>query len=270
MKDENELLQEAYELYQAGMPGAALTICEEIKTRPDHSAQAYFYAGRACISLGLINQAITNLKEAAQREPDNGDFHSALSAAYSNQGGFPWARRAQKQALREASRLRAETAPEWQRQMTYGKLAQTEGRWDRALACYRLALPDAPDPQFVQTFIGGALNHLGRWEEARDVMRDVVRHPTQDPSPWFTLGRSEWKLGNRDAAAEAFERAAALYPYNQRAWYYLGKISFARGQWRAGFRHFRAMWRIVFQASMQEQEEAAKKNSTSKNSTPKG
>ncbi len=264
MKDENELLQEAYELYQAGMPGAALTICEEIKTRPDHSAQAYYYAGGACISLGLVNQAITNLKEAVRREPENASFHSALASAYSNQGNFPWARRAQKQALREVSRIRAETAPEWQRQMTYGKLAQTEGRWDRALACYRLALLDAPDPQFVQTFIGGALKHLRRWEEARDVLRDVVRHPADDPTAWFLLGLSERKLGNRNASAEAFERAAALYPYNQRAWFHMAQVSFVRGQWRAGFRHFGAMGRIIFQASMQAQEEAAKKKSTPK------
>ena len=264
MKDEYELLHEAYELYQAGMPGAALTICEEIKTRPDHSAHAYYYAGMACIRLGLINQAITNLKEAVRREPENASFQSALSVAYSGQGGFPWARRARKQALREESRLRAETAPEWQRQMAYGKLAETEGHWDRALTCYRLALPESPDPQFVQTYIGQALNRLRRWEEARDVLRDVVSHPTQDPTPWIVLGRIEWKLGNREAAAAAFERAAALHPYNQRAWYYLAKISFARRQWRQGFRHFGAMWRIIFQASMQAQEEAAKKNPTPK------
>lgn len=251
MKDENELLQEAYELYQAGMPGAALTICEEIKTRPDHSAYAYYYAGGACIRLGCINQAIAELKEAVRRKPENAGFHSALASAHSNQGGFPWARRAQKQALQEASRLRMETAPEWQRQVTYGKLAETEGRWDRALSCYRLALPDAPDAQFVQTFVGRALNHLGRWEEAREVMRDVIRHPTAEPSPWFVLGYSEWKLGNREAAAAAYERASALHPYNQRGWFHLAQVSFARGRWRAGFHHLGAMWRIVFQTSMQ-------------------
>lgn len=264
MKDENELLQEAYELYQSQMPGAALVVCEEIKTRPDHSAQAYYYAGMVCIRLGRIDQAIAELKEAVRREPDNADFHSTLASAYSNQGAFPWARRAQNRALRKASQLRTETAPEWQRQMTYGKLAETEGRWDRALSCYRLALSDAPDPQFVQTYIGRALNHLRRWEEARDVMRDVVSHPTQTPTPWFVLGRSEWKLGNRAAAAAAFERAAALYPYNQRAWFHLGQVSFAWGQWRRGFHHFGTMWRIIFQTSMQEQDEAAKKKSTPK------
>ncbi len=270
MKDENALLQEAYELYQAQMPGACLAVCEEIKTRPDHSAQAYYYAGMASISLGCTNQAITELKEAVRREPENANFQSALAAAYSSKGNSRRARREGEQALREVSRLRTETAPEWQRQMTYGKLAETEGRWDRALTCYRLALPEAPDPQFVQTYIGRALNRLGRWEEARDVARAVVSHPTAEPTPWFVLGHSEWKLGNRQAAAEAFERATALHPYNQRAWFHLAQVSFARRQWRAGFRHFRAMWRIVFQTSMQAQEEAAKKKSEPKKSTPKG
>ena len=269
MKDEYELLQEAYELLQTGMPGACLAVCEEIKARPDHSAQTYYYAGAACLSLGCTNQAVTELKEAVRREPENAIFQSALASAYGNKAAFPWARRAQKQALREASRLRAETAPEWQRQMTYGKLAETEGRWERALTCYRLALPDAPDPQFVQIYIGRALNRLGRWEEARDLMRDLVSHPTAEPTPWFVLGYSEWKLGNRDAAAAAYERATALHPYNQRGWFHLAQVSFARGQWRAGFRHLKATWRIVFQTSMQAQEEAAKR-SAPKKSTPKG
>ena len=70
MKDEYELLQEAYELYETQMPGACLAVCEEIKARPDHSAYAYYYAGAACIHLGLINQAITELKEAVRREPE--------------------------------------------------------------------------------------------------------------------------------------------------------------------------------------------------------
>jgi len=261
-------MQEAYELYQAQMPGACLAVCEEIKARPDHSAYTYYYAGGACISLGRINQAITELKEAVRREPENASSQSTLASAYSNQGAFPWARRAQKQALREASRLRAETAPEWQRQMTYGKLAETEGNWDRALLCYRLALPDAPDPQSVQTYIGRALSGLRCWAEARDVMRDVVTHPTTEPTAWFVLGRSEWKSGDLEAAAKAFERAAAFYPYSQRAWFHLARVSFKRGRWRAGFRHLRAMWRILFQTALQEEESA--KRSAPKKSTPKG
>jgi len=269
MKNENELLQEAYELYQAQMPGACLTVCQEIKTRPDHSAYAYYYAGGACISLGRINQAVAELKEAVRREPENASFHSTLASAYSNQGAFPWTRRAQRQALREASRLRAETAPEWQRQMTYGKVAETEGRWDRALLCYRLALPEAPDPQFVQIHIGRALSGLGRWAEARDVMRDVVTHPTTEATAWLVLGRSEWKLGNREVAAAAFERAAALYPYNQRAWFHLSKVSFKRGRWRDGFRQSGMMWRLLYQSASQE-EEAAMKKPKPKKSTPKG
>lgn len=268
MKNENELLQEAYELYQAQMPGACLAVCQEIKTRPDHSAQAYYYAGVACMLLGCTNEAITELKEAVRREPENASFQSALASAYGYKGSFPWARRAQNQALRETSRLRAGTAPEWQRQMTYGKLAETERHWDRALFCYRLALTDAPDPQFVQTHIGRALSALGCWAEARDVMRDVVTHPTTEATPWLVLGYSEWKSGDREAAAAAYERATALYPYNQQAWYWLARVNFKRGQWRAGFRHLRAMWRIVFQTSMQAQEEAAKRSAQKK--TPKG
>ena len=272
MKDEYELLQEAYELYQAQMPGACLAVCEEIKTRPDYSAYAHYYAGGACIHLGLISQAITELKEAVRREPENGSFQSALASAYGNKGGSPKARRAQKQALREASRLRAETAPEWQRQLTYGRLAATEGRWERALTCYRLALPDTSDPQFVQTYIGLALNRLKRWEEAREVARAIVSHPTVEPTPWFVLGHSEWKLGHREAAAAAFERATVFHPYNQRAWFHLAQVSFARGHWRAGFRHLRAMWRIIFQIAVQTavQEEAAMKKSTPKKSQTKG
>jgi len=269
MKNENELLQEAYELNQAGMPGACLTVCQEIKTRPNHSALAYYYAGVACIYLGRIDQAIAELKEAVRREPENANFHATLASAYSNQGGFPWARRAQKQALREASRLRTEADPEWQRQMTYGKLAEAEGRWDRALACYRLALPAAPDPQFVQTYIGRALNHLGRWEEAREALLAVVSRPTGEPTPWIVLGQSEWKLGNREAAAEAFERATALHPYDQRARFHLARVSFKRGQWRAGFRQAGMMWRLNFQTSMQAQEEAARNKAARNKAAPK-
>jgi len=265
MKDENELLQEAYELYQAQMPGACLAVCEEIKARPDHSAQAYYYAGLACISLGRINQAIAESKEAVRREPNDADFYSLLASAYSN---TVFGRAPQERALRKVNLLRMETALEWQRQMTYGKLAETDGRWDRALACYRLALPEAPDPRFVQTNIGRVLNRLRRWEEARDVMRAVVSRPTEGPIPWLVLGRSEWNLGNQEAAADAFEHAAALDPYNRNVQFRLMQVSFARGQWRHGFRQIGALLRLLYRTVAEE--EAAMKKSKPKKSQPKG
>ncbi len=262
MKDENALLHEAYDLYIAGMPGACLTVCEEIIAWENHSALAYYYAGLACIHLGRIDQAVAELKEAVRREPENASFHSALASAHSH-NPFQRGQQGRKQALRKASLLMTSATPEWERQMTQGRLAEAEGDWERALICCRLALPDAPDPQFVQTKIGQSLYYLGRWEEARDVMCDVTNHPTGNSiSAWLTLGRIEWRLRHLDAAADAFERAAATDPYNSLALFRLVQVSFARGQWLPGFRHIKALWRIMYQTAAQEN--AALKKLTSK------
>jgi tetratricopeptide (TPR) repeat protein len=92
-------------------------------------------------------------------------------------------------------------------------------------------------------------------------MRAVVGRPTQDPSPWLILGRSEWNLKNRDAAAAAFRRAADLDPYNGPALLWLSHIHFAQGQWWLGFRQLIAFWRIIFQTVTQE-ENALNKSSS--------
>ena len=267
MKDENELLQEAYELYQAGMPGACLAVCEEIIAQEVHPAQAHYYAGLACIHLGRIDQAVAEIKEAMRHEPSNAYFYLALATAYSD-NPFQRGRQGREQVLREAILLMTYATPEWVRQVTRGMLAGAEGDWNLALSCYLLALPDAPNPEFVHAKIGHALYHLGRWEEARDVMRDVVSHQTQDPTAWLFLGRIEWKMGSRESAVDAFEQAAALDPYNRLTLLRLAQVNFTRGQWLPGFRHIRACWRIIYQTAVQE--EAAMKKSAPKKSTPKG
>jgi len=246
MSNESVLLQEAFALYEAGMPGAALAVCEEVTARDNHSALAHNYAGFACLRLGRMDQAIAEFREAVRRDPNNADFYIGLADAYGS-SCFRGAER--RRALQQANTLRM---PEWKRETIEGKLAETEGDYGCALGCFRRAALDAPEERNMEAEIGRVLALMKRTREARDVLRASASRPTATSMTWFNLGRCEQKMGNFGAAAEDFERALTMNSYNQLALYRLMQVSFARRQWQRGFQQLRALWRLMLRTVIEE------------------
>ncbi len=253
MKDETALLQEAYALYQAGMRGAALAVCEEIIARESHSAMAHYWAGFACLGLGRMDQAIAQYQEAVRRDPSNAEFYFGLAGAYESRGFREGER---LRALQRASTL---AMAEWQHQMFEGELAKAEGDYSRALTCFRQAALSAPERYEMGKEIGQVLYLMKRVSEARDILRASVALPTATDMTWLNLGRCEQKLGDFGAAAAAFERSLALNPYNRFALFRLMQVSFIRGHWLRGFRELAAFWRL-FHRTVIEDKAALVKN----------
>lgn len=245
MKDESDAIQEAYALYKAGMPGASLAVCEGIIAQDSHSAPAHYYAGFACLSLGRIDQAIAELREAVQIEPDYVAGYIGLASAYQKKG----CRKAERQTLQQANTL---TMPEWQRYMIEGTLAKAEGNYRHALECFRRAARDAPESHDLGQDIGVVLALMKRTVEARDVLRTACSNPAAIFVTWFNLGLCEQRLGDFEAASKAYERSLMLCPYYYFAVYRLMQVSFARRQWRRGFQQLRELVRMIYQIVTEE------------------
>ncbi len=67
-------------------------------------------------------------------------------------------------------------------------------------------------------------------ERASAVLEQAVKTDPNNAELWVHLGFARRKMGQIDAAKDAFEKAAALDPKNQDALYMLGLIYEAKGQ----------------------------------------
>lgn len=112
-------------------------------------------------------------------------------------------------------------------------------RWDEAIQVYRLAI--AADPQFQMTYwsLGFALNHIGEYEEAIEVLNRGLALPAANPEHlsqfYYALAFANSNLKNYEEALEQVEEALRVQPGSLKSLYlrakinmYLGRIADAR------------------------------------------
>jgi tetratricopeptide (TPR) repeat protein len=110
----------------------------------------------------------------------------------------------------------------------------------RAQSSHRKAVALDGDSAEAHLHLGRVTGLLGGHEEASRELRraiDGAREPRTSYYAWLFLGVEEDALGRADAAREAFDRAAALYPGAQSPWLALSQLARRRGD-RAAARRF--------------------------------
>ena len=108
-------------------------------------------------------------------------------------------------------------------------LAQ-QGKFDRAIWCYREALSQNPKVASVKTRLGVVLLRAGQTETAHHVLMQALREQPGDSPTLLALARALEGLGRIGEAEEKYRRIVELEPANPAAHIRLGDIALRAGR----------------------------------------
>ncbi len=166
--------------------------------------------------------SLRDLKELAQRQPQNPQVHYMLGLKYEIAG------QPQKaiQAYQRALSLKADYPEVLYR---LGELKAMQGDQDGAVKALTRALKLKPDYREAKEALGAvygqqgaALLDKGSWAAAARVLEKAVAHNSRDDAAYTNLGVAYASQGQWDRAIAAFQSAIALNPGNTNAHFNLG------------------------------------------------
>ncbi len=123
-------------------------------------------------------------------------------------------RPAAEQHYRRAVALDAEFWKAWN---NLGVLLSRTRRHEEAVTCYQRVADGDPERPNIHFNLGRALLRLDRPGEAAAALQESVRRADRDADAWFLLGQAREDVGQRQEAAAAYARAAALNPADREA-----------------------------------------------------
>lgn len=130
---------------------------------------------------------------------------------------------------------------------TMASISTARGELASAERFFRDALQHRPAHVEARIRHGRVLDELGRHEEAAAELRRAIDDGASGAFlylAWLFLGRAEEALGHDEAARDAFERAAALYPNAQSPRLALSQIARRAGNRAAAQRELQAVARL--------------------------
>lgn len=203
----NEVLAERPELawarfyrgmaqFRLGRIAAALEDMERSIDRMGDFAGAYFELGRVYLHLGLLEQEDDNRHLHFVDDAD----HLAVTEGYLEQAVV---------AFREAERL-AGGLETWQARLVQAVHYLAARDFGACIAVCDAILADDPDADEVWKLRGDALRLAG--EDPAESYRRAVEIRRSYYEAHYALGAALLERGQREAAAEALERAAAVHP----------------------------------------------------------
>jgi putative PEP-CTERM system TPR-repeat lipoprotein len=180
-------------LLTQGEPQEALnTVRPVLGNGEDRPALLLETAGLAQLGLGQTGEAVRTFQDLARQFPDRPVAQFRLAQAYEAAGDMRGVRTALERALElDDSYLDAKIA--------YGRLQLSEDRLEAAARTVAELRELAADDDRVADLEARVLLAEDRPEEAAEVLRAAV---AEDPSPDMVrrLARTEWSIGERDAA----------------------------------------------------------------------
>ena len=109
-----------------------------------------------------------------------------------------------------------------------GLWAQKEENWTEAEKWYRKAYDHCPEEYGY--YLGTALNHLNRYEEALQILLPQAREHYPDELSWFQVAIAMEGVGNTEGCIKAYERVLKLDETYAEAWFNLGGVYCNSGQ----------------------------------------
>lgn len=94
----------------------------------------------------------------------------------------------------------------------YGAMLEKKGDINGAVVELRTAVKLAPDIGIYRINLGSLLVRTGRYQEGREVYRELLVQDPENPTFLCNLGVAEYFLGNNEAAIACFEKALAIRP----------------------------------------------------------
>ena len=166
-----------------------------IAAYPDH-ALAYYLWGQAALSQSRWDEAAQALTKVIVIYPGTASARRDLGAAY-----------------------------------------QQLGRIDDAVAAYEAALRIRPDEEETRARLAFMLANAGQGARAAPYLQALVDRGTTRPEVYLTLGKLAYDRNDFAASAAAFEKAAALRDAG-RTWFNLGVVRVRLGQTQAALDAF--------------------------------
>ena len=100
----------------------------------------------------------------------------------------------------------------WHAHLHLGNALHNQGRYEEAVAAYRVAAEQRPDNDLAYANLGLVLNELGRYEEAETHLRRAIVLNPQDWHAHFNLGNALHNQGRYEEAVAAYRVAAEQHP----------------------------------------------------------
>jgi type IV pilus assembly protein PilF len=121
-----------------------------------------------------------------------------------------------------------------------GVLYQGQNEPELAEQAYRRALRYEPDHAMALNNYGTFLYGQGRYEDALEPLRTLVRNPAYRgrAQAYENLGLTELQVGNREAARAAFERALSFNTVLPRSSLELAELAYEAGEYQQAARYY--------------------------------
>ena len=121
-----------------------------------------------------------------------------------------------------------------------GVMYQGQNEPELAEDAYRRALRHEPNHQLALNNYGSFLYARGRYEDALEPLRILVRDPSyrERARAYENLGLTELKVGNEDRAREAFERALSFNVVLPRSSLELARLAFDAGDYQNAAQYY--------------------------------
>lgn len=176
-------------------------------------AEAYNYMGNAFMKKGQAGEAISYYQKAVELDTSYADAHNNLAAAFSRSGDF-------EQAIAHYKEAVAINPGSAEMQFNLGNALARKGDWAGAIASYQNALSTEPDPvkaAKVRNNLGGALEKIGKSDEAFEQFTKAVQINESYPEAHCNLARMLAQQGRRDEAIAHLKEALRLRPGYEQA-----------------------------------------------------
>jgi tetratricopeptide (TPR) repeat protein len=191
-----------------------------------HSAEYHFIRGQILLTQERLEEAANAYERALELESDHADWCCILGKLYAKRMGDY--RRALP-LFQQAIRVDRSNAFGY---VGVGRCAIQERSAKEAAACARKVAPFAASELDLDRGVARALEHYGRYEEALESRREILRQAPGDLKTLNALGRTCDALGDQASALQYHEQAFRLDPRHGESFYYhlfkLGEFERAR------------------------------------------
>lgn len=231
-------LQQLIDLGYIDDPGPNLEVAIK-NTRNENN----YNLARAYLDGGQWPDGISLLEDLHTENPHTLRYAIWLIHAYQHTSQY-------KQARKVVEHVRAIADRESiQLDVLEGTLLLAEGRYKKALQLFQKAEGEAEYLPHIHLRIAHAYIHLNRFEEAKRVLEKALAHNPESFNAWQTLGLTNMRMMQYEAAAAAFLKAIGLMYYSPAVHYYLGEALLSMACYEEAANAFKSCLKLAPEAN---------------------
>jgi len=217
MSNVTDSLRTAIAHLQAGRPGQARLICQQILSEQADHPDALNLMGIVEQNSGNLAEAATFFGRAIASNPQAPGYHINQGNLQRALGDFPGA----EQSYRRALELRPDS-PDGHNNL--GAALQLQGRMEEAEASYRKAAQIRPDYAEAMYNLGVLFQEQDRLDDAAESYLQATRVNPGYAQAWNNLGTVRQLQGALEEAEKCYRHALQLQPAYPDGWYNLGNL----------------------------------------------